>query len=100
MAAPLTCDVCTSEPAVQMMTNVTDGTVLALGAQCLPGFYGASVLIMMDAGDHKGPAGKCQACRRFHERMTTPVTPIGVPAGDQNDHTDEPGDPGPEAASQ
>lgn len=77
MAQPIACDICGLETAVQMLTNLEDGTVLAIGAACLPQFYGQSVLIVIAAGEHKGPATKCQACRRFHERMTTPVTPIG-----------------------
>lgn len=86
MAQQLYCDICTSEEAVQMLTNLADGSVLMLGPACLPQFYGHSVLAAMDAGEHKGPAGKCQACRRMHERMTTPVTPLDV---DQPDSTTE-----------
>lgn len=80
MAQPIACDICTTSPAVQMLTNLQDGTVLAICAACLPGFYGHSVLAVMDAGQHKGPAGKCQACRRVHERMTTPAAPADVQA--------------------
>ena len=76
MAQPLYCDICSAEEAVQMLTNLADGSVLMIGAACLPQFYGQSVLITMDAGEHKGPAGRCQACRRMHERMTTPVAPL------------------------
>lgn len=78
MAQPIACDICTTEQAVQMLTNLQDGTVLAIGAACLPDFYGHSLLVVMDAGQHKGPAGKCQACRRVHERMTTPPAPAGT----------------------
>ena len=78
MAQPIACDICTTGPAVQMLTNLQDGTVLTMCAACLPGFYGHSVLAIMDAGQHKGPAGKCQACRRVHERMTTPPAPAGT----------------------
>lgn len=85
MAQPIACDICTTGPAVQMLTNLQDGTVLAMCAACLPAFYGHSVLAVMDAGEHTGPAGKCQACRRVHERMTTPPAPAGTPdtAGNQ-----------------
>lgn len=76
MAQSIACDICQQEEAVQMLTNLTDGSVLAMGPACLPQFYGHSALTVMDAGEHKGPAGKCQACRRMHERMTTPVTPL------------------------
>lgn len=76
MAQPIACDICSLEEAVQMLTNLTDGSVLAIGPACMPAFYGHSALTTMDAGEHKGPAGKCQACRRMHERMTTPVTPV------------------------
>lgn len=78
MAQPIACDICQAEEAIQMLTNLHDGTVLAVGAMCLPAFYGHSVLTVMQAGVHKGPAGKCQACRRVHERMTTPVAPAGT----------------------
>ena len=78
MAQPIACDICSQEEAVQMLTNLTDGSVLAIGPACMPAFYGHSVLAVLDAGEHKGPAGKCQACRRTHERMTTPVTPLDV----------------------
>ena len=78
MAQPIACDICGTEEAVQMLTNLTDGSVLALGPACMPAFYGHSALTTMDAGEHKGPAGKCQACRRMHERMTTPVTPLDI----------------------
>lgn len=77
MAQQLTCDICGQEPGAQMLTNLADGSVLVMGAACLPVFYGQSVLLVTDAGEHKGPAGKCQACRRVHEQMTTPVAPIG-----------------------
>lgn len=122
MAQQISCDICQQEVAVQMLTNLQDGSVLAMGPACLPTFYGQSVLMVMDAGGHSGPAGKCQACRRVHERMTTPVTPIGinepgplpdedpatadmthpgrVPADDQNDHTDEPASAGETAVQQ
>ena len=84
MAQQLTCDICHDETGVQMLTNLATGDVLVMGTACLPTFYGQSVLGVMDAGDHKGPANKCQACRRVHERMTTPVAPIGIeqPADD------------------
>ena len=78
MAQPIACDICNLEEAVQMLTNLTDGSVLAIGPACMPEFYGNSALVTMDAGEHKGPAGKCQACRRMHERMTTPVAPLDV----------------------
>ena len=81
MAQPIACDICSLEEAVQMLTNLTDGSVLAIGPACMPSFYGNSALVTMDAGQHKGPATKCQACRRMHERMTTPVAPLDMPAG-------------------
>lgn len=77
MAYDIPCDICNQEPSAQMLTNLGDGTVLAIGPACLPQFYGQMTLELFQAGDHKGPATRCQACRRFHERMTTPVAPIG-----------------------
>jgi hypothetical protein len=61
MAQPLNCDICAAEPGVQMLTNLADGSVMVLGGLCLPVFYGHSVLQVMAAGEHKGPASKCQA---------------------------------------
>lgn len=87
MAQQLACDICQAEPAIQMLTNVETGDVMMMGAACLPAFYGQSLLMVMDAGEHRGPAGKCQACRRVHERMTTPVAPIG----DVSRETTDPG---------
>ncbi|SRR6266849_3605466 len=78
MAQQITCDICQAEPATQMLTNLQTGDVLAIGAACMPVFYGQSVLSVMDAGEHKSIPSKCQACRRVHERMTTPVTPLGT----------------------
>lgn len=77
MAQSITCDICEAEQAIQMLTNFADGSTLAIGAACSPQFYGAAALATMEAGEHKGPATKCQACRRMHERMTTPVAPMG-----------------------
>jgi len=78
MAADIPCDICSLEPAAQLLTNLTDGNVLAIGGACLPQFDGHMPLDLFQAGEHKGPATKCQACRRFHERMTTPVAPLNV----------------------
>lgn len=94
MAQQLACDICQAEPAIQMLTNVETGDVMMMGAACLPAFYGQSLLMVTGAGEHRGPAGKCQACRRVHERMTTPVAPIGantdedMPASHDADITD------------
>ena len=92
MAADLPCDFCASEAAVLMMNNLADGTVVTVGAACLPLFFGGALLGAIGSDGHAGPPTKCQACRRVHERMTTPVAPLSVPADDQNDHTDEPAD--------
>lgn len=97
MAQQIACDICAEEVAIQMLTNLTDGSVLAMGPACLPQFYGHSALTVMDAGEHKGPAGKCQACRRMHERMQTPVASLDAPAspGDTGEATG----PGTDAAA-
>lgn len=79
MAQSIGCDICGSEEAVQMLTNLSTGEVLAMGASCLPVFYGQSVLQVMDAGEHKGLPQKCQACRRVHEYMTMLTRPAAVP---------------------
>ena len=92
MAQQLYCDICASEEPVQMLTNLADGSVLMLGPACLPQFYGHSVLAVLDAGEHKGPAGKCQACRRTHERMTTPAAPAGAGDAPEGTTTNEPAD--------
>jgi hypothetical protein len=77
MAQQLPCDLCQDEPAVLMQTSLADGTVLTVGVACLPQFFGGALLGVIDAGEHKSIPTKCQACRRIHERMTTPVAPIG-----------------------
>lgn len=77
MAQQLPCDICQEEPAAQMLTNVETGDVMTLGRNCLPVFYEQSIRELLTAGEHKGPASKCQACRRVHEKITTPVAPIG-----------------------
>jgi len=77
MAQQLSCDICLDEPAAQVLTNAESGEVMTLGRNCLPVFYEQSIRTLLEAGEHKGPASKCQACRRVHERITTPVAPIG-----------------------
>lgn len=76
MAQPITCDLCQSENAVLMQTSLTDGSVLAIGPACLPQFFGGALLGVIGSDGHAGPPTKCQACRRSHERMTTPVAPL------------------------
>lgn len=78
MAQPITCDICEANYAVQLLTNMQDGTSLAMCPHCMPGFYGEAVLIAIGSEGHAGPPTKCQACRRTHERMTTPVAPIAA----------------------
>lgn len=87
MAQPLTCDLCQSELAVLMQTSISDGSIMAVGAACLPQFFGGALLGVIGSDGHSGPPTKCQACRRIHERMTTPVAPIG----DVSRETSEPG---------
>lgn len=83
MASQLACDLCQEEPAVLMQTNLTDGSSLTIGAACIPMFFGGAVLGAIGSDGHAGTAGKCQACRRTHERMTTPVTQLAEqPAAD------------------
>lgn len=100
MAQILPCDICQQEPAVQMLTNLEDGTVLTMGAACLPQFYGQSTLIVMNAGEHAGPPTKCQACRRTHERMTTPVAPLSIPADEAEPRTADGTEPAVQAAGE
>jgi hypothetical protein len=90
MAQQFPCDICQQEYAIQMLTNMDSGEVISMGPSCLGMFYGHSALAAMGAGEHKGPATKCQACRRFHERMTTPVAPIGDVSREtsDDDHAD------------
>ena len=91
MAQQLTCDQCNSEPAILIQTNIGEGDIIAVGAGCAPVFFATVAMTLLECGDHQGPAGKCQACRRLHEKMTTPAAPLTVPDDDQNDHTAEPG---------
>lgn len=76
MAQPITCDLCQAEESVLMQTSLTDGGVLAIGPACLPQFFGGALLGVIGSDGHAGPPTKCQACRRSHERMTTPVAPM------------------------
>lgn len=80
MAQSISCDICSAEEAIQMLTNLQTGEVLAMGASCMPVFYGQSVLQVMEAGEHKGLPQKCQACRRVHEHMMMLTRPAAVPA--------------------
>jgi hypothetical protein len=75
MAAPLPCDICTAEQAVQMLTNLLDGNTIAIGAGCLPVFYGQSLALALSAGDHEKIPSKCQACRRVHEYFAVIMSP-------------------------
>lgn len=76
MAADLPCDFCGEEAAVLMMNSLADGSVITVGALCLPTFFGGAMLGAIGSDAHAGPPTKCQACRRVHERMTTPVAPM------------------------
>ena len=82
MAQQLPCDLCGEETAVVMMNNLVDGGSMTVGPQCLPGFFGGALLGAIGSDGHAGPPTKCQACRRTHEHMTTPVAPISIPAAD------------------
>lgn len=84
MAAELPCDFCGDEAAVLMMNSLTDGSVVTVGTSCLPLFFGGAMLGAIGSDGHAGPPTKCQACRRVHERMTTPVAPMSAqpPADD------------------
>lgn len=103
MAQSIGCDICGAEEAVQMLTNLSTGEVLAMGASCMPVFYGQSVLQVMDAGEHKGLPQKCQACRRVHEYMTMLTRPAAVPADPippAEGHAADGGDPDADTAEQ
>lgn len=80
MANQLPCDLCGEEVAVLMQNNLTDGGTLTIGAACLPQFFGGALLGAIGSDGHAGPPTKCQACRRSHERMTTPVAQLSAPA--------------------
>lgn len=82
MAQQLPCDLCGEETAVVMMNNLADGGSMTVGPRCLPGFFGGALLGAIGSDGHAGPPTKCQACRRTHERMTTPVAPLSIPAAD------------------
>lgn len=89
MAQQLPCDLCADEQAVVMMSNLVDGQVMTVGARCLPQFFGGALLGAIGSDGHAGPPTKCQACRRTHERMTTPVAPIGTAEPDSPAETTE-----------
>lgn len=82
MAQQLICDLCSAEQAVLMQTTITDGSTMLVGPACLPLFFGGAILGVIGSDGHAGPPTKCQACRRTHERMTTPVAPISIPGPD------------------
>lgn len=95
MAQQLTCDICQEEPAVQMLTNITDGNVMMLGGACAPTFYSMSLQLAMGLAEHSGPPTKCQTCKAIHAQMTGTVTPLGAgqpvddnQPGDVDEHTE------------
>lgn len=91
MAQQLTCDICQSEDAVQMLTNVHTGDVLMIGPSCAPLFYSQCLLQVIGSDGHAGVPGKCQACRRIHERTTlAAVTPAGEDHQDTTSHLTTP----------
>jgi len=92
MAQQLACDYCGNEVAALMMTNLGDGTVVTVGAACLPLFFGGALLGAIGSDGHAGPPTKCQACRRTHERMTTPVAPLSIPEAAPMDENPVTGD--------
>lgn len=81
---PIACDICGQENAVQILTNTETGGTMALGANCVPVFYGQSLAMAIGAGEHAGPPTKCQTCRRIHEWMavTTAPAPPAQPASE------------------
>lgn len=95
MAQQLICDLCNAEEAVLMQTNLTDGSTMLVGPACLHLFFGGAVLGVIGSDGHAGPPTKCQACRRTHERMTTPVAPISIPeaVGDSQLPDNQPEEP-------
>lgn len=92
MAQPIACDLCQDEQAVLMQTSITDGSVLSVGAACLPQFFGGALLGVIGSDGHAGPPAKCQACRRTHERMTTPVAPLSDVSRETTDENPVTGD--------
>lgn len=78
MAQPLICDVCGTEEAVQMINNLTDGSVMTLGPACIPEFFAQATATLWGTGQHEGPRTKCPACRTMHEQMTGGVTAIAT----------------------
>lgn len=62
-----------------MQTTLLDGSSMLIGPVCLPLFFGGAVLGVIGSDGHAGPPTKCQACRRTHERMTTPVAHLAAP---------------------
>lgn len=92
MAAQLPCDLCGEEAAVVMFNNLVDGSAMTVGALCLPTFFGGAMLGSIGSDAHAGPPTKCQACRRVHERMTTPVAPMTAQPPADVDQTSGQGD--------
>lgn len=80
MPQPLPCDLCGGENAAVLFSNLVDGSSMSVGPACLPQFFGGALLGAIGSDQHAGPPTKCQACRRTHERMTTPAAPVSIPA--------------------
>lgn len=76
MAQPLICDICGTEEAVQMINNLTDGSVMTLGPACIPEFFAQATATLWGTGQHEGPRTKCPACKSMHEQMTGGVVAI------------------------
>ncbi len=89
MAADIPCDLCGEEAAVVLMNNLVDGGTMAVGSLCAPMFFGGAMLGAIGSDAHAGPPTKCQACRRVHERMTTPVAPLTAQAAPPDQPTAE-----------
>lgn len=92
MAQQLICDLCNAEEAVLMQTTLLDGSAMLVGPTCLPLFFGGATLGVIGSDGHAGPPTKCQACRRIHERMTTPVAPLSIPEATPMDENPVTGD--------
>lgn len=78
MAQQLPCDYCGAEEAALMMNSLTDGSVVTVGAACLPLFFAGALHGSIGVGGHAGPPTKCQTCRTIHQMMDGATVPAST----------------------
>lgn len=80
MAQPITCDICTGEPAVLLQTDVTTGDVMSVGAACLFPFYLGAAGGLADGMPPEVRAEYASQVGALAEAFTGPTGAVGGPA--------------------